>query len=203
MKTSMKLAIVAVVAAAFCASFAAGQWSQAHEIASLARRIANTERQLASLQESYLTGSVQSRQQLARSLGYVPAQVAKHDGSDTRTPPTAAESDAKRQRASVAIEREYASEPIDARWSGTTTQLVQDAIVDVAAGGAPMPQSAQVDCRSRTCRIALTLDDTAEIGMFTDNLLVGLAAKLPSTRMIEAPSPDGHGMTVSIYASKP
>lgn len=204
MKLSMKLTFAAVTIVALGGGFLAGQWSQSRQISALALRIADTERQLASLQQGDRAGGLY-RPARPGAIGpvYMHGRPSAKDPRDAGSPPTATEAAAKRLQAGAAMERDYASEPMDPRWAGTTTQLIQDAIVDVAAGDAPMPEAAQVDCRSRTCRIDLTLKDGAEVGMFTDNLLVGLAGKLPNARMVERPSRDGRGMTVSIYASKP
>ena len=99
------------------------------------------------------------------------------------------------------LDTSFASEPINAAWAGKTIHTVEEAIVEVAAEGAPTPEGARVDCRSKTCRIQLNLADGAESDKFVMPLLTKFAKTLPVTQMLEVPSADGKRFEVYIYAS--
>jgi hypothetical protein len=115
------------------------------------------------------------------------------------------ESPAERARkiasSKTTLDTNFSSEPINSGWAGKTMHTVEDAIVEVAAEGAPTPEGARVDCRSKTCRIQLNLADGAESDKFVMPLLTKFAKTLPVTQMIEVPSPDGKRFEVYIYAS--
>lgn len=99
------------------------------------------------------------------------------------------------------LDTSFSSEPINAAWAGKTMHTVEEAIVEVAAEGAPTPEGARVDCRSKTCRIQLNLADGAESDKFVMPLLTKFAKTLPVTQMLEVPSADGKRFEVYIYAS--
>ena len=104
--------------------------------------------------------------------------------------------------AQVQLESTFSTEPINPAWAGSTMRAVEAAIVDVVAAGAPTPGSAQVDCRSRSCRIRISLADYDQSGQFAMPLLAEIAAQLPVTQSVELPSADGNGLEMYIYASK-
>lgn len=177
-------------------------WHQGQEdLASVTDRVDEVQRQLTALQDAYLTGNPQSRQSIAQTLGY---RAVRRDPSVDNPVRVLTEEAirAKSQQVRADLDRNYSGEPLNPAWAGTSISAIQDAIVDVAAEGGPTPQATQVDCRSRTCRISLSLNDSAEVGSFVDNLLVRISSNLPNTRMVQYPAPNGHGMAVSIFATK-
>lgn len=202
MKSAAWMVGAAVALAAMGSAYFAGWNEGTRDMAPVAKRVDELERQLVALQDAYLTGNPQSRQSIAQSLGY--RAVRRGQGPIVDDPSrvlTEKAVQAKTQQVRAALDRDYSGEPLDPAWAGTSVNAIEDAIVEVASEGGPTPQATQVDCRSHTCRINLNLNDSGEIGSFVDNLLVRISGTLPNTRMVQHPAPNGRGMEVIIFAT--
>ncbi|HET6436119.1 MAG TPA: hypothetical protein VFG18_10520 [Xanthomonadaceae bacterium] len=188
---------LAIAAAGLCGGYLAGHDGGNAEAARLSRDLANLRQEVAELRRAALPRATGSAAGPARPP--LPAGMPRSRMAAER-PPSEAEIQARARRTIAALERDYASEPLDAAWSGRSIAMVEDAIVQIATEGGPTPKSVQVDCRSRSCRIELGLADSGDLGPVIDNLLVKVAGTLPHAQLIELPAPDGKGTRVSIYA---
>jgi hypothetical protein len=191
------------------------QLMQYRETDSIGERLAKLEAGHQQLQGAYLNGTRESRAQLAQSLGYhaVPMPPGRSSpygqglaggpgtviGGGDLLPAQVAQQ-IRQQR--VQLEKDFSSEPINPKWAGDTTQAVEDLLQQSATAGHTL-RSAQVDCRSRTCRIKFDVGIGDNIDDLTQTLLTDMAARLPSTKMLRQLSADGQGMELTFYASAP
>lgn len=179
--------------------------AQSKQLAALERRLGSIEGNQKALQDAYLSGNRSSRQKLAARLGYQPVQappmpgLTGPDGMKMLSP--AAQRQAIRETYEQ-HERTFNSEPVNPAWAGKTRQNVEDALYQIAQEGV-VPQSTQIDCRSRSCRISLNLADSTQVDTLTQTLLTEIAADLPGATLVQIPSPDGQRIDLHIFATRP
>lgn len=178
--------------------------AQSQQLATLERRLASIEGNQKALQDAYLSGNRSSRQQLAARLGYRPTQAPPTPGLTAPGGMKMLSPAALRQAVRETYqqhERTFNSEPVNPAWAGKTRQNVEDALYQIAQQGV-VPQTTQIDCRSRSCRISLNLADSTQVDALTQTLLTEIASDLPSTTMLQIPSPDGQRIDLHIFATK-
>lgn len=178
-------------------------------------RLAQLEAGHKQLQDAYLYGTRESRAQLAQSLGYhaVPTASSRPSpyaqgmsagqgtvvGGGVSSPAQVAQQ-LRQQREQ--LEKDFSSEPINPKWAGDTIQAVDGLLQQSATAGHAL-RDAQVDCRSRTCRIKFDVGIGDNIDDLTQNLLTDMAAILPGAKMLQQASADGQGVELTFYASAP
>lgn len=168
-------------------------------------RLAELESQQKALQDAYLSGSHDSRADLAKRLGYRKVAPAAPPGAAgdalSLQLPSPEEQRAATQRTFDQLQQHFDSERLDAGWAGGVRQNVGDAI-DIAVGEAGVsPQSSTVDCRSETCRIQLRMAGDADPDMLAQSLLTEIAGDLPVAQMLVLPGPDGNN-ELFIFAAR-
>lgn len=190
------------------------QLMQFRKADAIGERLAKLEAGHKQLQDAYLYGTRESRAQLAQSLGYrampkAPLQPSPSGRASAREggvvgggipSPARVAQQIREQREQW--EKDFTSEPINPRWAGDTIQAVDDLLQQAATSGHAL-RDAQVDCRSRTCRIEFSVGVGDNIDELTQNLLTDMAAILPSARMLRQTSTDGQGIELTFYASAP
>lgn len=206
MKPSLQVAMLAsgfVVGLGLAYAWGARQPNDAlTEISSRLDQIEHKQRLMA---DAYLTRNFRARAQLAQDMGFrrnpagstAPGVLADAPGK----PFTPEDAEQVRRQFKAKFENKFNSEPINPAWAGTTTQGVQDAIVEAVIDGSATPGGVQIDCRSQTCRVRLQVPNDASGGLFTDNFMATVAKYLPNAGTIETPSKDGKTLTLQIYAS--
>ena len=193
---------VAVVLAVVCGfiGFKRGA-AGADGILGLEQRLSAMESRQRAMEEVYLNGTRNSRQELAQRLGYHAASRNPVSAQgDWRKPLSPAEQRRSAQQIYDKLQQSFGAEPVNPAWAGKTRQNVDDVLYQIAQQGI-VPQSSQIDCRSRSCMISLNLAGSGEIDALTESLLTDISANLPDTHMVEIPSADGSRVDLHIYAT--
>jgi hypothetical protein len=98
------------------------------------------------------------------------------------------------------LQHKFAEEPVNQRWAAETRAMTGDAIVSSAAMAGAKVKDADVDCRSKSCRIAFAVDAKFAYDDVLTYLMTDLAETLPSAQLVVMPLENGE-RKVNIFAS--
>lgn len=200
-KALPRILVLSAIGASLLVGFGLGLRSADDRIARMEQRLSVLEKAHRTLQDAFLSGTRVGRDHLARSLGYRRMSSGPPSETDRRKAPMSASEELAFARKSYQeYQRVFDAEVVNPAWSGTTRQNVEDVLYGIAQNGV-VPRSAQIDCRSRSCKISLELNDTGEVDGLLEPLLTDIAADLPDARIVQMSSPDGQRIKLHIFAT--
>jgi len=141
--------------------------SESIELAELRREMVQLRRQV------WIQGQRLEAAEPARAETQAPA-TAKDLLTDSEV---RAEQERKHREYMVEIDAAFRKESPDARWSSTTSAVVQTALI---ADSDLRPLARGVECRSRTCRVELADDGSGELGQILPIFAQQVSEDLPS-----------------------
>lgn len=103
----------------------------------------------------------------------------------------------------AALERRFATEPLDLAWADREERALQTffAADALAAQGLPAPDRLQTVCRSATCRISARVSDPVEAETITQRLAMHVAPRLPYGAVMPYPLADGRIQVEAWYSA--
>lgn len=201
MTSTSKIIIFVVAAIGLLGAYTLGQRNEAER---RDERLAQMETRQEALQDAYLSGTQDSRAQLAQQLGYRRVPVAAPSAKDDvlgMQPPSPEQQAQLIQQTFKSLQQHFEAEQVNAAWSSSVRQNVEDAIDIGIQGSGARPEASTVDCRSNTCRIKLRFGEGSDPDALLQNLLAEIGGDLPVAQALVLPSPDGQ-RDLYIYAAR-
>jgi hypothetical protein len=154
--------------------------------------------QLLAMQRELAELRHQVRAQAQREPGETPPAEPPR-ARDPRTDPEArAESERARHEAIAGVDAAFRGEAMDPRWSATASSTIQTAF---ASDDKLRPLARGVECRSRTCRVEIADDGSAELNKGLPEIAMRVGRELPNAVYDRVQGADGTPRQI-IYFSR-
>lgn len=116
---------------------------------------------------------------------------------------TGGRGEGKAEQIKIDLDRQFESQRVDSRWSVESTRQVEQALTaeKLKEIGAAPPTATDIDCRTSMCRIHMVYPRSGDASDAAMMLNMEIAKRMPYTRVVSEPRPDG-GVDYIVYASR-